>query len=122
MTAVTPTQAARLIAKAKRTALEDKLLADLAKLGLPVPVREYQFHPVREWRFDLSYPDIKLGIECDGGTWSGGRHTTGGGYQRDSEKMNAANLLGWTVLRYTGAMIARGQAAREIAEALGGAV
>ena len=39
MTAVTTAEAKRLIAKAKRTALEDRLLADLAKLGLPVPER-----------------------------------------------------------------------------------
>ena len=120
MTAVTTAEALRLIAKSKRTALEDRLLADLAKLGLPVPEREYRFHPVRRFRFDLCYPGHKLGIECDGGTWSGGRHTTGAGYARDSEKMNAANLLGYTVLRYTGAMIRSGEAAREIAEALNG--
>jgi len=66
MTAVTPTQAARLIAKAKRTALEDKLLADLAKLGLPAPEREYGFHPVRKWRFDMAYPSRSIAIECDG--------------------------------------------------------
>src|SRR5665647_3786388 len=67
VTAVTTAEALRLIAKSKRTALEDRLLADLAKLGLPVPEREYRFHPVRRFRFDLCYPGHKLGIECDGG-------------------------------------------------------
>lgn len=119
MTAVTATQAAELIRKSKRTALEDKLLADLAKLGLPVPEREYRFDPVRKWRFDCAWPDHKLAIECDGGTWSGGRHVRGAGYQRDAEKFNAASRLGWAVFHYTGAMIRSGYAAREIAEALG---
>lgn len=118
MTAVTPAEAKRMIAKAKRTALEDRLLADLANLGLPVPEREYRFHPVRKWRFDLAYPDLELAIECDGGTFSGGRHVRGAGYQRDAEKGNAAVALGWRVLHYTGAMIRSGEAAREIAEAL----
>lgn len=116
--AVTPTHAAALIRRAKRTGLEDCLLADLAKLGLPVPEREYQFHPVRKWRFDLAYPSRLIAIECDGGTWSGGRHVRGAGYQRDAEKFNAASLLGWYVLHYTGSMIRSGYAAREIAEAL----
>ena len=118
MTAVTPAQAKRMIAKAKRTALEDRLLADLAKLGLPVPEREYRFHPVRKWRFDLAYPSRFIAIECDGGTWSGGRHVRGAGYQCDAEKFNAASRLGWAVFHYTGGMIRSGYAAREIAEAL----
>ena len=119
MTAVTPTQAARLIAKAKRTALEDRLLSDIRKLGLPVPEREYRFHPDRRWRFDICYPDHKLGIECEGGTFSGGRHVRGAGFAEDCVKYNWASLLGYTVLRYTGAMIRSGEAAREIAAALG---
>ena len=121
MTAVTTAEAIALIRKAKRTVLEDRLLADLAKLGLPVPEREYRFHPVRKWRFDLAYPSRFIAIECDGGTWSGGRHVRGAGYQRDAEKFNAASRLGWAVFHYTGAMIRSGEAAREIAEALGGA-
>jgi len=121
VTAVTTAEAIALIRKAKRTVLEDRLLADLAKLGLPVPEREYRFHPVRKWRFDLAYPSRFIAIECDGGTWSGGRHVRGAGYQRDAEKFNAASRLGWAVFHYTGAMIRSGEAAREIAEALGGA-
>ena len=119
MTTVTTAEAAALIRKAKRTALEDHLLADLAKLGLPVPEREYRFHPVRKWRFDFAYPNRCIGIECDGGTWSGGRHVRGAGYQRDAEKFNAASRLGWYVFHYTGDMIRSGYAACEIAEALG---
>jgi len=122
VTAVTPALAKRLIAKAKRTALEDILFRDLAGLNLPVPQREYRFHPVRKWRFDLAYPSRFIAIECDGGTWSGGRHVRGAGYQRDAEKFNAASRLGWAVFHYTGAMIRSGDAAREIAEALGGDV
>lgn len=118
MTAVTATQVAALQKKAKRTALEDRLLADLAKLGLPVPEREYRFHPVRKWRFDFAYPGRLIAIECDGGTWSGGRHVRGGGFLSDAEKGNAAQILGWAVFHYTGSMIRSGEAAREIAEAL----
>ena len=120
MTAVTPAQAKRMIAKAKRTALEDRLLADLAKLGLPAPEREYRFDEVRRWRFDMAYPSRRIAIECDGGTFSGGRHVRGAGYRRDAEKFNAACMLGWAVFHYTGDMIRSSEAAREIAEALNG--
>lgn len=121
MTAVTPAQATRLIAKAKRTALEDRLLADLRKLGLPVPQREFKFAaPARQWACDFCYPAHMLIIECEGGSFSGGRHVRGAGFAEDCVKYNWASLLGYTVLRYTGAMIRSGEAAREIAEALNG--
>jgi len=119
VTAVTATQAAALIRRAKRTKLEDRLLADLANLGLPVPEREYHFAaPARDWRCDFCYPSHMLVIECEGGTFSGGRHVRGAGFAEDCVKYNWASLLGYTVLRYTGAMIRSGEAAREIAEAL----
>lgn len=120
MTVVTPEEIVRLQKRAKRQRLEDRLHSDLIKLGVPEPVRQYRYHPHRRWRFDFAWPDHGLAVEVDGGTWSGGRHTRGAGYEKDSEKINAANLLGWTCLRYTSSMVKSGRAAREIAEALGG--
>jgi very-short-patch-repair endonuclease len=81
--------------------LEAKFWREWPKTGLFLPVAEYRFHPVRQWRLDFAWPDKKLGIELEGGTWSGGRHTTGAGYAGDCEKYNAAVELGWRVLRYT---------------------
>jgi hypothetical protein len=69
--------------------------------GQPLPVREYKFHPIRKWRFDLAWPERRVAVELDGGTWSGGRHTRGSGYQKDCEKLNTAVRGGWRVLRYT---------------------
>lgn len=71
----------------------------------PRPEREYRFHPVRKWRFDFAWPDFKIAAECEGGTWSGGRHTRGSGFAKDCEKYNAAALEGWTVFRFTKSMI-----------------
>jgi len=113
----TPAQVAALQRKAKRTALEDTLCAQLMARNL-WPVREHRFHPVRRWRFDLAFPDRKLAIEVDGGTWSNGRHTRGAGYAKDAEKGNAAIVLGWRVLHYTSNVIQSGEAAREIARIL----
>lgn len=61
---------------------------------------EFRFHPVRKWRADFAIPGKKLLIEIDGGVWSGGRHTRGGGFIGDMEKLNAAACLGYLVLRY----------------------
>lgn len=90
--------------------LEMRLLFQLRALGLPEPVREHRFHPVRRWRFDFAWPDRKIAVEVDGGTWSGGRHSRGAGYEKDAEKLNTATLDGWRVLRVTSAMVKDGRA------------
>jgi very-short-patch-repair endonuclease len=117
--AVTVKEAARLVAKAKREALEDKLAGQLAALGIH-PERQWRFHPTRLWRFDFAMPAHMVAVEVDGGTWNGGRHVRGSGYRKDTEKMNAAQALGWTVLRYTTDTVRSGAAAREIAEIVEG--
>jgi len=61
-------------------------------------VREVKFHPTRKWRFDFVV-EGDIAIEIDGGVW-GGRHTRGGGFIKDMEKLNNATLLGYRVLRY----------------------
>ena len=70
-------------------------------------MQEYKFHPKRKWRFDyvIIPQDDKIAIEFEGGTWSNGRHTRGKGYANDCEKYNAAQCLGWRVLRYTSDML-----------------
>jgi len=67
---------------------------------------EYRFHPVRMWRFDLAVPSLKLAIEYQGhGATGGTRHIGGhaslGGLTGDCEKLNAAQALGWRVLKFT---------------------
>ena len=64
---------------------------------------EVKFHPSRKWRFDFADWDNQVAVEIEGGTWMRrGGHTTGSGYQKDTEKYNEAVKLGWRVLRYTG--------------------
>ena len=67
----------------------------------PVPTREYKFHPIRKWRFDLAWPSLKLAVELHGAVFAAGRHTRGVGISNDAEKMNAAQMIGWNVLVYT---------------------
>ena len=66
----------------------------------PEPIREYEFHPDRDWRFDFAFPDKLIAIELEGGVHSGGRHVRGTGYVNDLEKYNEAVMLGWRLLRY----------------------
>jgi very-short-patch-repair endonuclease len=59
-------------------------------------VREHHFCEGRLWRFDFAWPALKLAVEIDGR----GRHQTVAGVRADLEKHNAAQTLGWCVLRF----------------------
>ncbi len=81
--------------------------AQLAPPDAPVYCAEYRFHPTRKWRFDCAFPDRKVAVELEGGTYTGGRHTRGKGYEQDIEKYNAAVVLGWRLLRFTAGQLER---------------
>ena len=87
--------------------LHSKVLAQL--VGFPDPTTELLFHPKRKWRFDYAWEEQKLALEVHGGIHSGGRHTRGRGFVEDRAKMNAAALLGWTVIEATPEHIKSGQ-------------
>jgi len=93
-------------------------LCDLA--GVPVPVAEYRFHPLRRWRFDWAWPEQKIALEVEGGIWIQGRHSRGAGMVKDMDKYNTAATLGWRVLRVTPKQIENGEALTWAAVALKG--
>lgn len=64
-------------------------------------VEELQFSNERKFRFDWALPGVKLAIEYEGLMSQKSGHTTIGGYTKDCEKYNLAQIEGWTVLRYT---------------------
>ena len=72
----------------------------LKELNVPYE-KEFRFHPVRKWRADYAIPTKMLLIEIEGAVFQNGRHTRGEGYSKDCEKYNAAQILGYKVLRYT---------------------
>jgi len=94
--------------------LDDLLCFQLKALKITGFEREYRFHPKRKWRFDFADVENKIAIECEGGIYSGGRHTRGKGYEGDCEKYNQATIMGWKILRYTSKFIANGEAVNEI--------
>ena len=85
----------------------------LTELGVDF-VREHRFAPPRRWRFDFALIAERIAIEVEGGTWSQGRHNRPQGYQADCEKYNAAAVMGWRVLRFTPAMVRRGDLEQSI--------
>jgi very-short-patch-repair endonuclease len=98
--------------------LETALLGQILEAGLPEPIPEFRFAPPRMWRFDYAWLAQKVACEVEGGVFSLGRHTRGKGFTEDCIKYNRAALHGWTVLRFTGAMINDGSALLAIREAL----
>lgn len=102
--------------------LEELLALQLRAANLPVPEREYRFAPPRRFRADFAWPDHKLLVEVDGGTWSHGRHARGSGIERDAEKYSLAAVHGWRVVRVTRAMVEDGRALGLIEQAMAVAV
>ena len=110
--------------------LEDLLLMHLKVIGIQHPEQEYRFaaHQVgmgrgirdrllraglRDWRFDLCWPDLMLAVEVEGIVWSGkgGRHQRGEGFEMDLDKYHHAQQFGWTIYRCGSALIKSGEAA-----------
>jgi very-short-patch-repair endonuclease len=113
------------------SALETLLSAQMKALKITMPVTEYRFvrdivgHGVGirsrisasglgDWRFDFAWVDRKIAVEIEGGTWSGGRHTRGKGFEEDCRKYNAATLHGWQVYRFTSSQVKSGEAVKFI--------
>ena len=122
---VTETSASAEIARQRRAAEREKLeavfalQARAAKLAHGM-VRNHRFHPVRQWKLDFAWPDYLLAVEVEGGTWSGGRHVRGAGFEEDAQKYLEAMMLGWRVIRATGSMVKSGQVINAVDALIGG--
>lgn len=94
------------------------LLQQLELCGITSFVREYRFHPVRKWRWDVSSPELMIACEVQGATYVSGKHTRGAGYANDCEKLAEAQLLGWTVFWFPSDWIASGKALAYVEKAV----
>jgi very-short-patch-repair endonuclease len=101
-----------------KSGLEETLLLLIRAEGLPEPEREWRFHPTRRWRLDFAYPEKRIGIEVQGGTYIRGAHSRGTGLERDYEKYNQAQVLGWDVYQFSRKMIESGEAIETIKRVL----
>jgi hypothetical protein len=81
------------------TPVQDRIfLAALAQAGIPAPVAEFRFHPIRKWRFDFCWPDQRLALEIQGGVFCNGRHSRGAAMIKEWEKLNTAAGMGYRLL------------------------
>jgi len=92
---------------------EFRFAAEYVGLGKGVRKRLAE-QGLKDWRFDLAWPDYKIALEYEGGTFNRGRHTRPMGYSEDCRKYNAAQMLGWVVIRFT-----REMADKEMSEIVG---
>jgi very-short-patch-repair endonuclease len=90
--------------------LEELLFQHIKLVGLPTPEREYRFAPPRRYRADFAYPERKILVEVQGGIYTRGAHSRGIGLERDYEKLNLAQLLGYKVFQFSRKMIESGEA------------
>lgn len=73
-------------------------------------LREFKFHPIRRWKADFLIVGTKILVEVEGGIFINGRHSRGAGMEADMEKYNAAQELGYSVLRFSPSMVKSGGA------------
>ena len=104
--------------KIKRESLELAMLNHIKAVGIVTPEREYLFHPDRKWRFDFSWPHLKIAVEVEGGTRQNGRHNRHEGFTADVIKYNWAARLGWKVYRFTSEQVKNGEAIWFLKEAI----
>lgn len=115
----TPKKARPKSNQAIRDAQRAAFMEACLEAGLPEPVPEVKFHPVRKWRFDWLFGD-RVAVEIQGGVWTRGRHSRGSGQVGDMEKFNEAQILGYVVLQFTPEQIKKGKAFLIIKRALEG--
>ena len=94
---------------------EEMFSAQLTEHGFPDWEEEHMFLPGRRFRFDFAWPSVSIAVEIEGGTWVGGRHSTGTGFENDCRKYNLAASDGWKVYRFTTGMVTSGDGIKFLA-------
>lgn len=82
--------------------LEDRFLRAWKKKfpKLEVPVREYRFHETRKFRIDFAWPEFRVGVEIQGGSFVKGGHNRAIVQSSDYEKVREAAKMGWIILPF----------------------
>lgn len=100
-------------------ALEEMFALQCEQAGFPAPLREYAAVPGRRFRWDFAWPDQRVLVEINGGTYAHMGHSTGTGIARDYEKSNLAVLAGWKAFAFDRRMVEAGTALELISRVLG---
>ncbi len=100
---------------------EDLLAFQIKAAGLPEPVRQYYYARPRRFRADFAWPsppELSLLVEVQGGIWGRKAHGSISGVLADIDRLNAATLANWRLLRVTPDMVKDGRALALIEMAL----
>ena len=65
-----------------------------------VPERQYKFHPTRKYRADFAFPQYKVLVEIQGGSYTRGAHHTPKGYSQNCLRQIEATILGWRMIYF----------------------
>lgn len=84
--------------------MEDKLDQWIIDLSLPSPQKEHRPGIAKKFRLDYAWPEHKIAVELNGGTFQRMGHSTGRGIQRDYVKLNYCQILGWLVIQFDSSM------------------
>ena len=117
---MTPAEAKKAAAKAKRERFENQFAAQILAAGLPPPIMQFRFAKDigRQWRADFAWPDFGLLLEVQGGGFVAGRHTRGKGHEDDCERKSVAVTLGYAIVEVTPRHVREGKALAWLAGAL----
>ena len=85
-------------ARPAQTGLEQDLLAELDRVGLPPPVRQYPLalQNGESIHFDIAWPDVRLAVEPGHSWWHGGDLRQ----RLDQDRDRGCSELGWLVIRF----------------------
>jgi len=89
-------------------ALLKELELYLSKYGEVVKEKKISdFGIQRKFRYDYFLPKLQTAIEINGGSYIGGRHNFGEGYERDLMKFNLTMAIGLRLFQFTYSMLLR---------------
>lgn len=115
---VSPTTKAAKTPQSKKVSVGESRLISHFLVHKVAYETEFKFCPHRRWRSDFRILGTSILVEVEGGTWSGGRHTRGKGYEQDCEKYSWASANGWVVLRFTTQQVKSGVAINTVLDAI----
>ena len=104
-----------LHAMLRESPLEVQFYTQIQQDGLPLPEWQYM---IEDHRADFAWPDLRICVEIQGGTWKRGAHNRAQGYADDRILNDRRQLAGWIVLEFTRDHLDSGEAHRLAKEAI----
>jgi very-short-patch-repair endonuclease len=93
---------------------EETFLFWVKAVRLPVPERNFRFLTERKFEIDFAWPAWRVGVEIQGGIWTGGAHGRPSNILRDLIKHNLLLDAGWRVWHYTPDHVTTGEAVQHL--------